>query len=351
MRIKGFLAAGILIAGAGGAAADSVSDFYKANDIRFIIRSGVGGGYDQYARLLGRHIGRHIPGNPNVIPVNMPGGGGILAANYVAMKAPRDGSILTIASQGLPMDQALGLNKSLQGDMREFNWIGNLSNSNQVLVVWHTSKTKSFDDLLKQETTIGATGAGSVSVQMPAFLNNMLGTKIKLVFGYPAGTDINVAMERGEVEGRSTNPWASYKAVTPQYISNKQIIPILQMGLAKEPDLPDVPLLRDLAKTPDEKLVLDFISKSIAVGRPIATTPGAPPERVAALRKAFDDTLKDPVFMAEANKQRAEINAMTGAELAQIIKDIIEAPQATRDKAKSAMTTPKDFKEVESKKN
>lgn len=121
MHIKGFLAAGILIAGAGGVAADSVSDFYKANDIRFIIRSGVGGGYDQYARLLGRHIGRHIPGNPNIIPVNMPGGGGILAANYVAMKAPRDGSILTIASQGLPMDQALGLNKSLQGDMREFN--------------------------------------------------------------------------------------------------------------------------------------------------------------------------------------------------------------------------------------
>lgn len=186
---------------------------------------------------------------------------------------------------------------------------------------------------------------------MPAFLNNMLGTKIKLVFGYPAGSDINVAMERGEVEGRSTNPWASYKAVTPQYITNKQIIPILQMGLTKEPDLPDVPLLRDLAKTPDEKLVLDFISKSIAVGRPIATTPGAPPERVAALRKAFDSALKDPAFIAEANKQRAEINAMSGAELAQIIKDIIEAPQATRDKAKAAMSTPKDFKEVEGKKN
>ncbi|MFM1814123.1 MAG: hypothetical protein RLZ98_818 [Pseudomonadota bacterium] len=344
------IAAGLMLFSASAAVADSVAEFYKGNQIRFIIRSGVGGGYDQYARLLGRHIGRHIPGNPSVLPVNMPGGGGIVAANYVAVRAPRDGSILTIVSQGLPVDQALGLNKSFQADLREFNWIGNLSNSNQVLVTWHTAKTKSLDDLMKRETLIGATGAGSISVQMPSFLNNIVGTKIKIVFGYPNGGDVNIAMERGEVEGRSTNPWASYKAVTPQYISEKKIIPILQMGLTKDPDLPNVPLMRDLAKTPEQKLVLDYMSKSVAVGRPIATTPGVPKERVAALRAAFDATLVDPQFKSEADKQRAEINPMTGAELEQIVRELIEAPQSVRDKVKTAMERPQDAKKIPRKK-
>ena len=142
------------------AAADAVAEFYTGKQIRFIIRSGVGGGYDQYSRLLGRHIGKHIPGQPSVIPINMPGGGGIRAANYVAKIAPQDGTILTIVSQGLPVDQALGLNPSFQADLRDFHWIGNLSSSNQVMVTWHTSPTKTFADLMKRETTIGSTQAG-----------------------------------------------------------------------------------------------------------------------------------------------------------------------------------------------
>jgi tripartite-type tricarboxylate transporter receptor subunit TctC len=327
------------------AVADPVADFYKGKQITFVIRSGVGGGYDLYARVLGRHIGKHIPGNPQVIPVNMPGGGGIKAANYVAKVAPKDGTILTMVSQGLAVDQALGINNGLEADLRDFHWVGNMSSHNQVTVVWHTSKTKTFDDALKRETVIGCTGAGSVSTQLPAIYNNVLGAKLKLVVGYPDGTDVNLAMERGEVEGRATNPWVSYKATTPHLVEKKMIIPIMQVGLQKEADLPDVPLLRELARNPEEKQILDFISGSVAIGRPVATTPGVPAERVAALRKAFDATLADPEFLADAEKQRMEIRAMTGQQLADVIKGIIEAPADIREKVKLAIV-PKNTVEL-----
>jgi tripartite-type tricarboxylate transporter receptor subunit TctC len=324
----------LLAAAIAPASADPVADFYTGKQIRFIIRSGVGGSYDQYSRLLARHIGKHIPGNPTLLPVNMPGGGGIRSANYVAKIAPQDGTILTMVSQGLPVDQALGLNTSFQADLRDFAWVGNVSSSNQVLVTWHTSPTKTLDQLITRETVIGSSQAGSISVQMPAVLNNIVGTKIKIVYGYPDGRDINLAMERGEVEGRATNPWASYLATDPHYVQQKLIIPIIQMGMEKEADLPHVPLMRDLAKNPADQAVLDFMSKAVSVGRPIATTPGVPAERVAALRKAFDDTLKDPAFIQEAKTQRAEIQPTTGAQLAQVIRDVIEAPPELRERVK-----------------
>jgi tripartite-type tricarboxylate transporter receptor subunit TctC len=317
--------------------ADPVEDFYKGKQVRMVIRSGVGGGYDLYARVLAQHIGKHIPGNPQIIPVNMPGGGGIKAANYVANIAPKDGTILTIVSQGLAVDQALGVSDGLEADLRQFNWVGNMSSHNQVTVVWHTSKTQTWEDALKRETVLGTTGAGSISQQIPAVYNNVLGAKFKLVVGYPDGTDVNLAMERGEVEARGTNPWVSYKATTPHLVEKKLIRPIVQVGMTKEPDLPDVPLMRDLAKTPEQKEIADFISRSVAIGRPIATTPGVPAERVAALRKAFDATLKDPAFLAETEKQRMEIRAMTGQELAQLVSDIIGAPPATLAKVKLAI--------------
>ncbi len=319
------------------ASADPVEDFYKGKQIKMIIRSGVGGGYDLYARVLGAHIGKHIPGNPTVLPINMPGGGGIKAANYVAVVAPKDGTILTMVSQGLAVDQALGINNGLEADLRDFNWVGNMSSHNQVTVAWHTSKIKTFADAQKQEMVMGCTGAGSISTQVPAIYNNVLGAKMKLVVGYPDGTDVNLAMERGEVEGRATNPWVSYKATTPHLVTEKKIIPIMQVGMEKEADLPDVPLLRDLARNPEEKQILDFISRSVSIGRPIATTPGVPADRVAALRKAFDATLQDPAFLADVEKQRMEIRGMSGEELAQLVKDIISTPAGIRDKVKSAI--------------
>jgi tripartite-type tricarboxylate transporter receptor subunit TctC len=325
--------------------ADPVADFYKGKQMQFIIRSNAGGGYDQYSRLLARHIVKHIPGNPTMLPVNMPGGGGLKAANFVAHAAPKDGTILTMVSQGLPMDQALGLNKGLQADMKAFNWIGNMSDSNQVTVSWHTSPTKTIQDAMKRETVIGATGAGSISTQIPAVLNNVVGTKFKVIFGYPGGSDINLAMERGELEGRATNPWASYVAVTPHYVNEKKINLLVQVGLRKDPDLPNVPLMRELATDAEGQAILDYVSKATAVGRPVGTTPGVPKERVAALRTAFDATLKDPEFKAESDKQKMEISPMSGAELQQLIADIIDAPNELLEKVRQ-VTTSRDAKEL-----
>jgi tripartite-type tricarboxylate transporter receptor subunit TctC len=320
------------------ARADEVEDFYRGKTIQFIIRSAAGGGgYDSYARLLGRHIGRHIPGNPRVLPVNMPGGGGIVAANYVAKVAPKDGTILTIVGQGLVADQALGVNKSLQADLRTFNWVGNMSDSNQILAAWHTSPVKTFAEAREHEITIGTTQAGSISQQLTAFYNNVLGARLKIVFGYPDGHDVDLAMERGEIEGRGTNTWASYIAVTPHYVTEKLIIPILQVGLRKDPALPDTPLLRDLARSPADQPLLDFLSEAVAVGRPIATTPGVPAARVAALRRAFDETLKDPEFIREATVERAEISPMTGAELARLVDDLIATPDDIKARVKVAI--------------
>jgi tripartite-type tricarboxylate transporter receptor subunit TctC len=332
--LAGALILGFLVSPAG---ADPVADFYKGKQIRFIIRAGVGGTYDLYARLLGRHMGAHIPGNPTILPINMSGGGGIKAAMYVAEVAPKDGTILTIVSQGLAADQGLGLNPSLQADLREFNWVGNMSSAGQVVVTWHTSPTRTLADAIKRPTVIGLTGAGSISVQLGAVLNNVIGTRFKLVVGYPDGNDVNLAMERGEVEGRCSSPWPSYLAATPHYVTDRLINPIVQVGLEKEPDLPDVPLLRDLAKTPQERQVLDFMSTAVAIGRPIATTPGVPVDRVAALRKAFDETLRDPAFVADAEKQRLEIRPMSGDALADLIKQVIETPADLRERVKLAI--------------
>ncbi len=335
------LYASILLCGAQAAmAAEPLADFYAGKTVRMVIRAGVGGGYDQYSRLLGRYIGRHIPGNPTILPVNMPGGGGIVAANFVAQVAPRDGTILTIVGQGLVVDQALGLNTSFKADLRTFNWVGNLSKSNQTTVVWHTSKTRTFEDARQRETLIGATGAGSISTQLPAFYNNILGTKFKIVFGYPDGRDVDIAMERGEVEGRGTNPWASYRAMSPRLVSDKLIIPLIQAGLTRDADLPDVPLISDLVKPEDKPLAI-YMAKAVSVGRPIATTPGTPADRVAALRRAFDATLKDPDFMREADAQRAEIDPMDGEELARTVNELIGAPAALRERVKIALQ-PKD---------
>ncbi|MDP2355049.1 MAG: tripartite tricarboxylate transporter substrate-binding protein [Beijerinckiaceae bacterium] len=326
-----------LIAIAGPVAADTVASFYAGKQMRFIIRTPPGGDYDQLSRLLARHIGRHIPGQPNVTPQNMPGGGGIIAANYVGQIAPQDGTILTMVSQGLPVDQALGLNPSLKVDLRKFNWLGNMANSNQLLAVWHTSPTKTLEDAKTRVTTIGSTGAGSMSVQLPAFYNNILGTKLAIVVGYPNGQHVDLAMERGELEGRGTNTYAGYMTSKPHYLKEKLLRPLLQVGIEAEEDLPGVPLLKDLQLSEADRPVADYMSKAVSVGRPVATTPGVPADRVAALRKAFDLALLDPEFKNEAAKSNAEIRPMSADVLTRIVTELIDAPETVRSRVKMAL--------------
>jgi tripartite-type tricarboxylate transporter receptor subunit TctC len=315
----------------------SVADFYKGKQMTFIIRSAPGGGFDTYSRLLARHIGHHIPGNPSILPQNMPGGGGIVSANFVGQIAPKDGTILTMVGQALPMDQSLGLTPSFKADLRTFNWIGNISDSNVLTYVWHTSPTKTMEDAKRRETTLGATGAGDTSSWIPAVYNKVLGTKFKIINGYKSGSEVKLAMEREEVEGFGSNPWSALVSASPHLVNDHLLTILVQVGVRKEKDLPDVPLLTELASTPDDKAILEFICKALAVGRPIGTTPGVPAERVAALRKAFDDTLTDPAFIADASKTGAEINPMNGVTLQRLIDDVIGAPQSLKDKVKEVL--------------
>src|SRR3954452_23246821 len=324
------------------AMADDVGDFYKGKQMRMIVRTTAGGDYDQYSQLIARFIGKHIPGNPSIVVVNMPGGGGITAANYMAQVAPHDGTVFGIVSQGLATDQALGVSPQLTADLRKFNWIGNVVYSNQLLVVWKTSPTKTLEDAKKRETTIGTTGAGSASVQYPAFYNNVIGTKFKIVFGYPGGQMIDLAMERGEVEGRGTNPYSGWMASKPTWIPQKLIIPLVQAGVEKEPALPDVPLITELSDKPADKPLLEFMGRASTVGRPLATTPGVPAERVAALRNAFAATLKDPEFIAAAANENMEIRPMNGEKMQQIIFGLLSSPKDVRERVKVALEPKKE---------
>lgn len=319
------------------AAADPIADFYRGKQIRMVVRTTPGGDYHQYSHLFSRFMPKHIPGNPQIILNHMPGGGGIIAANFMATVAPRDGTVMGIVSQGMILDQALGMSPQLKADLRQFNWIANIVNSNQLLAVWHTSQTKTIEDAKKRDTLIGTTGAGSASVQYPSFMNNVLGTRFKLVTGYISGTEIDLAMERGEVEGRGTNPYSGYMASRPTWIPEGKLIPIMQSGIAKEPALPNVPLIVEQKVKPGDEPLLHMLARASSFGRPLATTPGVPAERVAALRKAFQATIADPEFTAAATKEGMQIRPMTAEQLTALVTDMLDAPQAARDRMKTAL--------------
>ncbi len=319
----------VLLAGVGSFsfAADaqqSVDAFYKGKTITFIIGYSPGGGYDVYARLVARHLGNHIPGQPTIVLRNMPGASSRVAVAHVFNVAPKDGTVLGTGDQSLAAAQAMG--EKLQFDVTKLSFIGNPSAENNTTVTWHTSGVKTIEDAKKLVVPVGATG-GSPSSQYPRVMNVILGTKFKIVLGYPGGNDINLAMERGEVAGRGSNSWASWKATKSDWLKEKKINILVQIGLTKVSDLPDVPLLIDLATSDDDRAVLRLLSAPSKIGRPIFTTPGVPAERVDALRAAFDATMKDPAFLDDASKAQLEIDPVTGEELQRIVSEIVATPQ------------------------
>jgi tripartite-type tricarboxylate transporter receptor subunit TctC len=334
----GTLAAAIAIISAAPAAADPVADFYRGKQIKIYIRAAPGGNYDIYSRLIGRHLVRFLPGNPGLLSVNMPGGGGLVALNYVANVAPRDGTVLTMITQSFPMDQALGLDKNLKVDLRTLNWIGNMSDTSTVFFTARSSPTKTLEDARARETVVAATGAGSIMTQLAAVYNNMLGTRFKVIYGYPSGPAMSLAMERGEVEGRSTSnpaallgPSAGKADVLARYNF------LIQTGMRKVPSYEEVPLLRDLARNDEEQNIFDFISAGVSIARPIVAAPGVPMERVAALRRAFDLAMHDPDFVREAELQALEISPMSGEEVARLVLNMLDAPPDIRARAASAI--------------
>jgi tripartite-type tricarboxylate transporter receptor subunit TctC len=324
LRVAIFLA-GFTWAGINQADAQSVEAFYRGKKIDLVIGYTPGGTYDLYARLVARHLGRHIPGKPTIVPRNMPGAGSRTAANWTYNLAPRDGSVLATADQSLSLQQAIG-DKRVTFDTTRFVYIGNPNSENNTTAVWHTAGVKTIDDAKVKQVTLGATG-GSTSSQYPKAMNALLGTKFKIILGYPGGNDINLAMERGEVDGRGSNSWTSWKATRPHWLAEQKINILVQIGLAKAADLTDVPLLMDLAANPEDRAILKLLSASAAIGRPIFAPPEVPPERVQALRAAFDAMVKDSAFLEDAKREHFDIEPVSGAGLQRIVADMVATPK------------------------
>ena len=315
----------VLLLAAAPAASQTVADFYRGKTLTMVVGTSPGGDYDLRLRMVARHIGRHIPGNPTVVVNNMPGGGGLVVANWLANIAPKDGTVAVAITQNLPVHQATGA-AGIKFDVREFNWIGNTTDTPNIINSWHTTGIRTIADVMQRELIVGATGTASGSFLYPHALNRLVGTKFKIVTGYPGGNDINLAMERGEVGGRGSNSWASWKSTRPQWLAEKKVFILVQVGVKRNPELPDVPTMQELAKNDSDRQVLEFISADTAISRPLVTNAGVPRERVAALRRAFDATMKDPEFLAEAEKSKTDISPMTGEEAQKIATATINTP-------------------------
>jgi tripartite-type tricarboxylate transporter receptor subunit TctC len=322
------------------ARADPVEDFYKGKTVEMIVPTSPGGDYDIRGRMVARHLGRFIPGNPAIVVRNMPGGLGIAAANYMARVAPRDGTSLHAIFQNMPVLQAIGT-QGVEFDVRRFGWIGNTTNSPNVINSWYTTGIKTIQDAMQRELVVGAPGAASTSYVYPAALNALVGTKFKIVTGYPGGNDVNLAMEKGEVGGRGSNSWASWKSGHPQWLTEKKISILVQIGLTRAPDLPDVPLMSELAKNDEDRQVLTFMSADMGISRAIVTTPDVPADRLAALRTAFDKMVRDPEFLAEADKVQMDISASSGLEAQKVAESMLAMPPNVVARAKLLIEPPK----------
>jgi tripartite-type tricarboxylate transporter receptor subunit TctC len=322
------------LAFASPARAQAPAEFYKGRNVELYVGYSVGGGYDLYARMLARHMSKHIPGNPTVVPKNMEGAGSLRLANWLYRVAPKDGSVLGIIGRGTGFDPLLG-NKAAQFDGPKYTWVGSANNEVSICVAWHTSGVTKFEDLLTRELVVGGTSASADTDQFPKIVNGVLGTKMRVVTGYPGGNEVGLAMERGEVQGRCGWSWSSVKSTHQQWYDQKKFAVLVQLALAKHPDLADVPLVVDLAKTDEDRQVLRLIFARQVMGRPFLAPPDIPPERTAALRKAFLDTLADKEFLADTDKAQLEINPVAGAEIQRLVTEIYQAPPAVAQKAAS----------------
>jgi tripartite-type tricarboxylate transporter receptor subunit TctC len=314
------------------ASAQSPADFYKGRNVDLYIGYSVGGAYDLYARVIARHLGKHIPGNPTIVPKNMEGAGSLRLANWIYNVGPKDGTALATIGRGTAFDPLLG-SKGAQFRADRFTWIGSANNEVSICVAWKGSGVTRFEDVLTKELIVGGTGQAADTDQFPRILNGVLGAKFKIVSGYPGGNDVTLAMERGEVKGRCGWSWSSVVATHKRWIDDKSITVLVQLSLNKHPDLPDVPLIMDFAKSEDQQQIFKLIFARQVMGRPYLAPPGVPADRADALRKAFTDTMRDPAFLAEAEKSQLEITPVAGPEVEKLVNDLYQTPKALADKA------------------
>ena len=311
--------------------AQGTAEFYRGKTVDLYIGYSGGGGYDVYARTLARHIGRHIPGNPTIVPKNMPGAGSLVLANWLYNVAPRDGTAFGMIGRGTGFDPLLGSTKA-QFDAARFNWIGSMNDEVSVCVAWHTSGITTLEQVKQRELTVGGTGPAADTDQFPKVLNAVLGTRFRIVAGYPGGNEIDLAMERGEVAGRCGWSWSSVVATHGHWVDEKKINILVQLSLSRHADLPDAPLVMDLARTEEQRQIFRLVFARQPMGRPFLAPPGVPAERVAVLRRAFMATLQDREFLAEAARTKLEINPVSGERVQAIVGEVYQTPKSITTK-------------------
>jgi tripartite-type tricarboxylate transporter receptor subunit TctC len=326
------MAASALLLGAASARAQSVEDFYRGKTVSMVVSSSPGGGYDALSRTLARHLGKHIPGNPTVVVRNMPGAGGIVATSFLNKIAPRDGLTIGGVQNNTPFEPLFGT-KEADYDPTKMTWLGTPSVETGLLIVWHASPIMTLADALKMEMTAGASGANSTPSFYARLLNELLGTKIKVIAGFPGQNEAYLAMERGELDSYGVTFWSSLTSTKPNWLRDKKIRILVQYGPEKETDLPDVPFAPDFIKKEEDRLLMEAAFAQLAAGRPFVAPPGLPPERTAALRKAMLDTFKDPDFLADAAKQQLQVDKpRSGEQLQEQIKRVYEMPASVAER-------------------
>lgn len=325
----------IATAAPASAQAQSVAEFYKGKTITVIVGYTAGGGYDLYARALARHMGRHLPGNPNFIIQNLTGAGSLNAANNIYNVAAKDGTVFGTFARGLAIEPLIGTAR-VQFEPTKFTWLGSGTNEISICATWHTSPIKTWQDALAKQFAVGGEGAGSDPDTYSAFVRNVFGVKLKLVTGYHGTSDIILAIERGEVDGRCGWSWSSIKSTRAAWIKEKKLNYLVHMSETKAPELPNVPLIADFANA-RQKQILKLVTSRQVMGRPFAAPPGIPADRRQALRRAFDATLKDPAFLAEADKLQLDVNPVTGEEIDRLIAELYTAPKDIVEEARAAI--------------
>jgi tripartite-type tricarboxylate transporter receptor subunit TctC len=334
---RSIIALAIALFAQSAARADPIADFYKGHSISWILSAGAGGGYASYALAFAPYLSAHIPGNPNIVVQNMPGGGGLRAMLYLDSVAPKDGTTLGLVHSSVPFAPLYGI-KAASFDPRNMNWIGSIDASTGICVAWHTSGIATWQDLLKKPFVVGGTGAGSQMETMPVMLNRLFGTKIKVISGYKGGNDIYLAMERGEIQGRCGGLVSSINSTRPDWFPQKKVNVPIQIATARNPLFPDAPTVTELAKDERTKKILELILAPLEMDRPILAPPGTPAERVSALRQAFHAAMNDPAFIAEAKKDHLEIQEIAGLRVAQILNDAFAMPPEITKAATDAIS-------------
>jgi tripartite-type tricarboxylate transporter receptor subunit TctC len=339
MPIRFALTIGVLALALTGSAnrsarADPVADFYHGKDLRLIISASVGGGYDVYARAVAKHLGDHLPGNPTIVPQNMPAGGGLGAVNYLYNLADRDGTVIGISQNTVPFEPFFG-NRQAQFDPLKLNWLGTPTTEVAMYIIWHTSKIQDLHDAQTREFVAGGAGAGSTPVLYGRIFNELFGLKARFITGYPGQNEILLAMESGEVEAMPSPFWSSLKTSRPRWVPDHLVRVLFQYGLKPHPELTGIPFALDLLKTDDDKALLSAASAELGLGRPFAAPPGVPADRIAALRTGLMQTFADPAFLGDCEKARLECG---DAKSGQMISDLIAQAYAISPAIKKRLT-------------